>query len=76
MANTQKFRAHESLNTDTAATWELQTATTDAPVSGAGARSRWGRLRGCPESLGGGGLRLRRLSRQRTFRLEGALARR
>ena len=35
MANLQKHRAHESLNTDTAATWELQTATTDAPVAGA-----------------------------------------
>ena len=37
MANIGKFRAHESLNTDTAATWELQTATTDAPVAGAAA---------------------------------------
>ena len=35
MANLQKHRAHESLNTDTAATWELQTGTTDAPVAGA-----------------------------------------
>ena len=35
MANLQKHRAHESLNTDTAATWELQAGTTDAPVAGA-----------------------------------------
>ena len=35
MANIGKFRAHESLNTDTAATWELQAGTTDAPVAGA-----------------------------------------
>ena len=33
MANVQKFRAHESLNTDTAATWELITNVTDAPAS-------------------------------------------
>ena len=33
MANLQKHRAHESLNTDTAATWELITASTDAPAS-------------------------------------------
>ena len=33
MANIGKFRAHESLNTDTAATWELITASTDAPAS-------------------------------------------
>ena len=37
MANLQKHRSHESLNTDTAATWELQTGTTDAPVAGAAA---------------------------------------
>ena len=37
MANLQKHRAHESLNTDTAATWELQAETTDAPIAGAGA---------------------------------------
>ena len=34
MANLQKHRAHESLNTDTAATWDLITNVTDAPVSG------------------------------------------
>ena len=33
MANVQKFRAHESWNTDTAATWELITNVTDAPAS-------------------------------------------
>ena len=33
MANIGKFRAHESLNTDTAATWELITGVTDAPAS-------------------------------------------
>ena len=33
MANLQKHRAHESLNTDTAATWELITGVTDAPIS-------------------------------------------
>ena len=33
MANLQKHRSHESLNTDTAATWELITGTTDAPAS-------------------------------------------
>ena len=37
MANLQKHRAHESLNTDTAATWELQAGTSDAPIAGAGA---------------------------------------
>ena len=39
MANIGKFRAHESLNTDTAATWELQTATTDASASGGAVRN-------------------------------------
>ena len=39
MANIGKFRAHESLNTDTAATWELQTATTDASASGGTVRN-------------------------------------
>jgi len=36
MANRQKHRAHESLNTDTAATWELQAGTTDAPIASSG----------------------------------------
>ena len=39
MANLQKHRSHESLNTDTAATWELQTATTDASASGGTVRN-------------------------------------
>ena len=34
MAHIQKFRAHESLNTDTAAVWDVITNVTDAPVSG------------------------------------------
>ena len=34
MANLQKHRAHESLNTDTAATWELITNVTDANATG------------------------------------------
>ena len=34
MADLQKHRAHESLNTDTAAVWDLITNVTDAPVSG------------------------------------------
>ena len=34
MANLQKHRAHESLNTDTAATWELITGVTDANATG------------------------------------------
>ena len=34
MANIGKFRAHESLNTDTAAVWDVITGVTDAPVSG------------------------------------------
>ena len=34
MANIGKFRAHESLNTDTAATWELITNVTDANATG------------------------------------------
>ena len=34
MANLQKHRAHESLNTDTAAVWDVITGVTDAPVSG------------------------------------------
>ena len=34
MAHIQKFRAHESLNTDTAAVWDVITGVTDAPVSG------------------------------------------
>ena len=33
MATLQKHRAHESLNTDTAATWELITGVTDVPIS-------------------------------------------
>ena len=33
MANLQKHRSHESLNTDTAATWDLITTVTDAPIS-------------------------------------------
>ena len=35
MANLQKHRSHESLNTDTAATWDLITDVVDAPVSSA-----------------------------------------
>jgi len=34
MANIGKFRAHESLNTDTAATWDVITDVTDANASG------------------------------------------
>ena len=34
MANIGKFRAHESLNTDTAAVLDVITGVTDAPVSG------------------------------------------
>ena len=34
MAQLQKHRAHESLNTDTAANWDVITNVTDAPVSG------------------------------------------
>jgi hypothetical protein len=34
MADLQKHRAHESLNTDTAATWELITGVTDANATG------------------------------------------
>ena len=34
MADLQKHRAHESLNTDTAATWELITNVTDANATG------------------------------------------
>ena len=35
MAHLQKFRAHEALNTDTAATWDVQTVvtTTDGTVT-------------------------------------------
>ena len=33
MAQLQKHRAHESLNTDTAANWDVITNVTDAPVS-------------------------------------------
>jgi len=33
MANLQKHRAHESLNTDTAATWDVITDVTDAAAS-------------------------------------------
>ena len=39
MANLQKFRAHESLNTEAAATWELITNVTDAEVSGGTAQN-------------------------------------
>ena len=38
MANLQKFRSHESLNTDTAADWSVSTAVT-AAVSGGSAAS-------------------------------------
>jgi hypothetical protein len=34
MADLQKFRAHEALNTEAAATWDLISGVTDAPVSG------------------------------------------
>jgi len=34
MANIGKFRAHESLNTDTAAAWDVITNVTDANASG------------------------------------------
>tara|TARA_R100000656_G_scaffold1666_1_gene3200 strand:+ start:2799 stop:3137 length:339 start_codon:yes stop_codon:yes gene_type:complete len=34
MANLQKHRAHESLNTDTAAVWDVITNVTDANASG------------------------------------------
>ena len=34
MANMQKFRTHESLNTESAAHWDLISGVTDAPISG------------------------------------------